>query len=303
MIQEKIARINQLKKDQNTLILAHYYVDEEIQKIADFVGDSYYLAQMATNAKETTLLMCGVNFMAESAKILNPEKTVLLPDLNADCPMAHMSSVDKIKNVRKKYSDVAVVCYVNSSIELKAHSDVCVTSGNALKIVKALPQKRIYFIPDQNLAYFIAQQLPEKEFIFNDGFCHVHAAITTEIVTKEKEKHPKAEILVHPECSPNVVALADYVGSTSGIIKQAGNSPAKEFIVLTEIGVLFELRKRYPDKSFYTPTNLMTCPDMKKLNLDKVLQTLENKSPEIIINKALLEQAKQALDSMMDLAN
>ena len=303
MIQEKIARINQLKKDQNTLILDHYYVDEEIQKIADFVGDSYYLAQMATNAKETTLLMCGVNFMAESAKILNPKKTVLLPDLNADCPMAHMSSVDKIKNVRKKYSDVAVVCYVNSSIELKAHSDVCVTSANALKIVKALPQKRIYFIPDQNLAYFIAQQLPDKEFIFNDGFCHVHAAITTEIVAKEKEKRPKAEILVHPECSPNVVALADYVGSTSGIIKQAGNSPAKEFIVLTEIGVLFELRKRYPDKSFYTPTNLMTCPDMKKLNLDKVLQTLENKSPEIIINKALLEQAKQALDSMMDLAN
>lgn len=303
MIQEKLDRINQLKKDQNTLILAHYYVDEDIQKIADYVGDSYYLAQMATKAKEATLLMCGVSFMAESAKILNPQKTVLLPDLNADCPMAHMSSIEKIKNIRRKYPDVAVVCYVNSSMELKAYSDVCVTSANALKIVKALPQKYIYFIPDQNLAYFIAQQLPQKQFVFNEGFCHVHAAVTKEILEKTKDQHPQAEVLVHPECSPSITALADYVGSTSGIIAQAGTSPAKEFIIVTERGVLFELRNRYPHKSFYTPGNLMVCPDMKKLTLDKVLKTLETKSPEITINNTLLKHAKQALDSMMDLAN
>ena len=188
-MEDKILRekIEALKKQKNAVIMAHYYVEDDVQELADYIGDSYYLSDMATRIDADIIVLCGVKFMGESAKVLNPDKKVLLPAADADCPMAHMAEIDKINEVRKQYDDVAVVCYVNSTAELKAASDVCVTSANALKIVKELPNKNIFFIPDQNLAHYIADKLPEKNFIFNDGFCHVHHTITTEQIKAAKQ--------------------------------------------------------------------------------------------------------------------
>ena len=221
MSETVIEQINRLKKEKNAVILAHYYVDGEVQAIADYVGDSYFLAKKATTVDADVILFCGVSFMGESAKILNPQKKVVMADKNADCPMAHMVDELKIKEVREQYPDVSVVCYVNSTAEIKALSDVCVTSSNALKIVKNLPNKDIFFIPDNNLGRYTAEQIPEKHFIFNDGFCHVHKSIHKEELLKAKEAKPEAVVVAHPECTPDVVALGDYVGSTSGIIDYA----------------------------------------------------------------------------------
>ena len=201
--------IQKLKKEKDAVILAHYYVDGEVQEIADYVGDSYYLAEIATKVPESTIIFCGVSFMGESAKILNPKKRVVMADGHADCPMAHMVDVDKIREVRNEYPDVSVVCYVNSTAEIKAESDVCVTSSNALKIVKNLPNKDIFFIPDENLGRFVASQLPEKHFIFNDGFCHVHTSIHKEELQKAKEAHSEALVLTHPECTGDILELSD----------------------------------------------------------------------------------------------
>ena len=209
-----IDKIREWKRERNAVILAHYYVDDEVQAIADYVGDSFYLSKVAAKEEAETILFCGVSFMGESAKILSPQKTVIMPDMQADCPMAHMADIEKIQEMREKYEDLAVVCYINSTAELKMYSDVCVTSSNALKIVKALPNQHIYFIPDENLGRYIASQTPEKTFIFNDGFCHVHKEIAAKQVMAAKEAHPHAQILVHPECTPDVTAMADYIGST-----------------------------------------------------------------------------------------
>ena len=229
---QKKLRIEELKKEKNAVIMAHYYVEDEVQEIADYIGDSYYLSDVATRIDADVIVLCGVVFMGEGAKILNPDKKVLIPAADANCPMAHMATVEKIQEMREKYDDLAVVCYVNSIAELKAASDVCVTSANALKIVKALPNKNIFFIPDQNLAHYIADQLPEKNFIFNDGYCHVHHAVTADEILEAKKQTPEALVMVHPECKPEVTALADYIGSTSGIIDFATKSDAKEFIVV-----------------------------------------------------------------------
>lgn len=299
---EKIARIEHLKKEKNAVIMAHYYVADEVQDIADYIGDSYYLSEAATKIDAETIVLCGVSFMGESAKILNPGKTVLLPDDNADCPMAHMATVERIEEVRAKYEDVAVVCYVNSTAELKAASDVCATSANALKIVQALPNKYIFFIPDQNLARYIADKLPEKHFIFNDGFCHVHHTITAAQIQAAKKARPNAEVLVHPECKPEVTALADYIGSTSGIIAYSQKSNASEFIVVTEMGVMHELQKRSPGKKFYTAGNMQICPNMKKITLDKIIAALENKAPTVELKEDFMKKALAPMERMLELA-
>lgn len=299
---EKKARIEQLKKEKNAVIMAHYYVADEVQDIADYIGDSYYLSETATKIDAEVIVLCGVSFMGESAKILNPGKTVLLPDDNADCPMAHMASVERIAKIRAQYEDVAVVCYVNSTAELKAASDVCVTSANAFKIVQALPNKHIFFIPDQNLARYIADKLPDKHFIFNDGYCHVHHTITAEQIRAAKEARPAAEVLVHPECRPEVTALADYIGSTSGIIAYSEKSSASEFIVVTEMGVMHELQKRNPDKKFYTAGNMQLCPNMKKITLDKIIAALENNDPQVKLDKNLMKEALAPMERMLELA-
>jgi quinolinate synthase len=216
--------------------------------------------------------------------------------------MAHMATVERIQEVRSTYDDVAVVCYVNSTTELKAHSDVCVTSANALKIVKALPNKNIFFIPDQNLAHYIAAQLPEKHFIFNDGYCHVHHTVTAEQIMQAKAARPDAEVLVHPECKPEVTALADYIGSTSGIIAYAGKSKASEFIVVTEMGVLHELKKQNPGKKFYVAGTMQVCPNMKKITLDKIIAALESGTPAVNLEAGFMEQALAPMQRMLKLA-
>ena len=240
--------------------------------------------------------------MGESAKILNPSKTVLVPDADADCPMAHMATVERIEEVRREYEDVAVVCYVNSTAELKTCSDVCVTSANALKIVQALPNKNIFFIPDQNLAHYIADKLPEKNFIFNDGYCHVHHSITAEQIQAAKAARPDAEVLVHPECKPEVTALADYIGSTSGIISYSEKSSASEFIVVTELGVMYELQKRNPNKKFYAAGNMQICPNMKKITLDKIIAALENNAPAVELQEDFMKKALAPMERMLELA-
>lgn len=297
-----LEEIKKLKQEKNAVIMAHYYVPDEIQDIADYVGDSYYLSDMATKVEADTIILCGVSFMGESAKILNPEKRVFLPAGDADCPMAHMATVERIEEVRAEYEDVAVVCYVNSTAELKTHSDVCVTSSNALKIVKALPNKNIFFIPDEHLGRYIAEQLPEKNFIFNDGYCHVHATITKEDILRAKEARPNAKVLVHPECKTEVVKLADYVGSTAGIIDFATKDDAAEYIISTEMGVFHELKRRNPGKKFYAAGNMQICPNMKKITLEKVRDALLGKTKEVILEKDFLENAHKPLIRMLELA-
>lgn len=268
--------IEELKREKNAVLLAHYYVDDAVQEIADYVGDSYYLAKVALKESKDVICFAGVSFMGESAKILNPGRTVIMPDQLADCPMAHMVDPEKIRKVREEYDDLAVVCYINSTAEIKSYSDVCVTSSNAMKIVKALPQKNIFFIPDENLGRYIGSKLPEKNFIYNDGFCHVHTSITADNVKKAREAHPDAEILVHPECTMDVVELADYVGSTSGIIDYATASDADKFIICTEMGVLYELKQKNPNKTFYSVGHRQFCPNMKRITLENVRDTLRD---------------------------
>ena len=240
--------------------------------------------------------------MGESAKILNPEKTVLMPDMQADCPMAHMADVKRIEQVRKEYDDVAVVCYINSTAELKTHSDVCVTSSNALKIVKSLPNKNIFFIPDENLGRYIATKVPEKNFIFNDGFCHVHKGVTVAGLKAAKKAHPGAEVLAHPECTLETLELADYIGSTAGIIDYAGKSDSKEFIIATELGVLYQLETNNPGKKFYSAGSTQTCPNMKKVTLEKVRDCLRDNTGVVEVSDEKRTEALKPLSRMLELA-
>lgn len=299
---ELTQEIEKLKKERDAVILAHYYVDEQVQAIADYIGDSFYLSRIATQIPQKTIVFCGVSFMGESAKILNPEKTVLMPDTLADCPMAHMADPDVIEEMRQKYDDLAVVCYINSTAELKIHSDVCVTSSNALKIVRSLPNKNIYFIPDENLGRYIASQVPEKHFIFNDGFCHVHKSITKENVLKAKAAKPDALVLVHPECTLAVLELADYIGSTSGIINYATESDAKDFIICTEMGVLYELKLKNPDKHFYSVGHRQFCPNMKRVTIDKVRDCLAKNAPQAEVDEEKRTLSQIPLKRMLELA-
>lgn len=294
--------IEELKREKNAVLLAHYYVDDAVQEIADYVGDSYYLAKVALKESKDVICFAGVSFMGESAKILNPDRTVIMPDQLADCPMAHMVDLDKIQKVRDEYDDLAVVCYINSTAEIKSYSDVCVTSSNAMKIVKSLPQKNIFFIPDENLGRYIGSKLPEKNFIYNDGFCHVHTSITADNVKKAKEAHPDAEILVHPECTMDVVELADYVGSTSGIIDYATASDADKFIICTEMGVLYELKQKNPNKTFYSVGHRQFCPNMKRITLENVRDTLRDMKNQVELDETLRLDAKKALDEMLRIA-
>lgn len=297
-----VEEIQKLKQEKNAVILAHYYVRPEVQDIADYIGDSFYLSRVATELSESTIVFCGVSFMGESAKILNPDKTVLMPDPAADCPMAHMADVESIKKVREEYEDVAVVCYINSTAALKEYSDVCVTSANAVKIVKALPNKNIYFIPDRNLAHFVADQVPEKHFIYNEGFCPTHERMEEDEVLEQKALHPEAEVLAHPECNQGVLKHADYIGSTKGIIQYATASEKKEFIICTEEGVGYELKRQNPEKQFYYPKSVPVCPNMKKVTLDKVLHVLQTGENEVHVDAELREKTKLPLERMLQFA-
>ena len=295
-------KILKLKKEKNAIILAHLYQIPEIQEIADYVGDSYYLSQVARDAKEDLIIFCGVKFMAESAKVLSPEKTVILPAPNAGCPMADMAEVEDVEEMIKKYPDAFKVCYINSSYEVKALCDASVTSSSALNIIKNIPNKQILFLPDQNLGGYLSEFFPEKEFILWRGFCPTHHRITAEDIIKAKEEHPNVKVLSHPECSKEVRDLSDYIGSTSGIINYATECEDKEFIIATEEGVLHQLKKKNPDKKFYFP-EVMVCPNMKKTSLQDVYDALDGKKEEVILDEEIRKKALTSLENMHKLGN
>lgn len=296
---DKKEKLNELKRRHNAVILAHYYAPADVQEAADYIGDSFLLSQTAARLDNPVICFAGVRFMGESAKILCPDKTVLLPEAGADCPMAHMADPEEIAALRERVEDLAVVCYINSTAELKCCADVCVTSSNALKIVRSLPNKNICFIPDRHLGQHIAASLPEKRFFFFDGCCHVHTGITPEQVRAVRKAHPGIPVLAHPECRPEVLELADYIGSTSGIIGRASSCSAEELLICTEQGVLRELRKNCPGKTFYFPGENCVCPDMKQITLDKVIRSLETLSPEVTVSEEIRRKAWPPLARML----
>ncbi|MFA7686079.1 MAG: quinolinate synthase NadA [Candidatus Gracilibacteria bacterium] len=295
-----IGKINKLKKVKNAVVLVHNYQRSEIYEVADFIGDSLELCKKAAETDAKIILFCGVNFMAESAAILNPEKKVILPYLDAGCAMADMVNVRDLRLFKKKYPKAKVVCYINSSAEVKAESDVCCTSSNAVKVVKALKEREIIFVPDKNLADYVQKQAPEKKIIPWQGFCPVHHSLTKEYILDVKKTYPNAEILAHPECRPEVLELADHVASTSGMIWCARNSKAKEFFVLTECGMTERLSRELPDKKFYGLCNM--CFDMKKNTLPAILQCLEDEKPVMRVDKKVALKAKKAFDRMFEAA-
>ncbi len=294
-------QIERLKKEKNAVILAHYYAPSEVQEIADFVGDSFYLARKAKESEKDIIVFCGVRFMGESAKILNPNKKVLMPDLSADCAMAHMVRDGIIEEMRAKYEDLLVVCYINSTTELKCKSDVCVTSSNAVKIVKRLDSKNIFFIPDKNLGAYVKAQVSDKNIILNDGFCPIHAKITAQQVLEEKKKHPNAKVLTHPECEEEVVKLSDYIGSTADIIAFAKADSGTEYIICTEDGVDYKLISDNPEKRFYYPSPRPCCRDMKLNTLKSVLDVLTNEDNEVTVPEEIQKRALLPLEKMLEL--
>jgi quinolinate synthase len=291
--------IQQLKKERNALVLAHLYQRGEIQDMADFVGDSFDLSRRASQTQADVIVFCGVYFMAESAKILNPEKTVLLPVLEAGCPMADMVTAEDVLRLKERYPQAAVACYVNSSAEVKAASDICCTSSNAVRIVRSLPQKQVIFVPDRNLGSFVALNVPEKEIILFQGFCPTHERVTMEDVQKAREARPDALVLVHPECPPAVVAAADFAGSTAQILEYAGKSDCMEFIIGTEEGLLHRLNKLNPEKRFWLLSPRLFCPNMKKTSLDDVLYSLENNVYSIALDEETEKRARHSLERML----
>jgi len=290
--------INALRKQRKAVILAHYYQPGDIQDIADFVGDSLQLAQQAARTDADVIVFCGVHFMAESAAILSPEKTVLLPEPSAGCPMADMVEANRLREAKAKLPGVKVVCYVNSSAEVKAESDICCTSSNAEKIVQSLGKEEILFVPDGNLGGYIAAKTNRKINLW-PGFCPTHHRLAREDILKAREEHQGAKVLVHPECREEVWREADYVGSTAGIIKYAENSTDTEFIIGTECGILHELTKRCPGKQFYMASAHMICPNMKKISLQKVKDALSNMAPVVTVSKEIREKAVCALERML----
>jgi len=302
MTNSKPEEIERLKREKDAVILAHYYVEPEIQAIADYIGDSYQLSKTAKDLPNKTIVFCGVTFMGESAKLLSPEKTVLMPDMAADCPMAHMVKKEDVDKARAEYGDLAVVCYINSTLEIKSWSDVCVTSSNAVKIVKNLPNKNIMFIPDKNLGSFVAGLVPEKNFVLIKGHCCVHEFMSADEIIRQKNKHPDAKLLAHPECNDKIRNMADFIGSTSGIIDYATKSDEKEFIIATETGINYVLKQKNPDKRFYYPATRPLCAQMKKNTPDKIIHVLKTGENAVSIEEKYIERAKATLSRMLELA-
>ncbi len=296
---DEVQRIKELKKERNAIILAHNYQRGEVQDIADFVGDSFGLSQKASLSEAEVIVFCGVDFMAESAAVLNPDKSVLMPELSAQCPMAAMITPELLRKEKEKYPDAKVVCYVNTPAGVKAESDICCTSSNAIKVVNSLKEEEIIFVPDKNLALYVASHTKKKIIPWN-GYCPTHHLILPGDILLEKEEHPGAEVLVHPECRPDVVALADRVLSTEGMLKYAGLSTSKEFIVGTEVGLLHRLKKENPGKTFIPATEYAVCPNMKMTTLQSIIRALERKEHVIKVPEDIRIKAKRALDRMLD---
>lgn len=300
MIKDFQDKILKLKKQTDTCILAHSYMSEEICEIADFTGDSYALSVQAKSAPQKNIIMCGVRFMAETVKMLSPEKRVFLANSQAGCPMAEQMEREVISEVKKKYPDYAVVAYINTTAQLKAIADVCVTSSSAVKICRAIPQKNILFIPDINLGTYVKAQVPEKNFKLLSGGCPTHARVEKEEALSAKKEHPNALFLVHPECRPEVVALADFVGSTKGIMDYAQNSSHNEFIIGTENAIVQHLQYKCPDKKFYPLSKDLVCHNMKITTLADVISCLEGDGEEIVMDENLRLQAVKCINKMIE---
>lgn len=298
----KQEEIQRLKAEKDAVILAHFYVEPEIQEAADYIGDSFKLSRIAKELPNQTIVFCGVSFMGESGKLLSPGKRILMPAPDADCPMAHMVTKEEVERAREQYPDLAVVCYVNSTAEIKSWSDVCVTSANAVQIVRNLPNRNILFIPDRNLGRFVAQRVPEKNVILVNGFCPIHEAMKAQEIEDLKRAHPKALVLAHPECNEGVLAAADYIGSTSGILAYAKESGGEEFIIGTETGVLHELKKQNPDKRFFVPATPPVCHDMKKITLDQIIHVLKTGEHGADVDGQYATLAGASLERMLMLA-
>lgn len=294
------AEINVLKKERKAVILAHYYQRPEVQDIADFVGDSLQLSQQAANTDAEVIVFCGVHFMAESAAILSPNKVVILPEQKAGCPMADMVDADGLRAYKKRVPGVQVVCYVNSSAEVKAESDICCTSSNAVKVVESLKGDNILFIPDENLGRYAAKILG-RSLLFWPGYCKTHDRLSKEDIQMAKNAHPLAKVIVHPECREDICEEADYVGSTAGLIKYAQSSEDQEFIVGTESGILHRLHQVCPDKKFYLASERLVCPNMKMTTLEKVRDALKTLSPCVTVDEEIRTKAKAALERMLAL--
>jgi quinolinate synthase len=296
-----VEKINKLKKERNAVILAHCYQPVEVDLVADYVGDSLYLSQIAAKTDAEIIVFAGVYFMAQSAKILSPNKKVLLPNKNAGCKMADMIDLDKLREFKKQHPNIPVVCYINSTAEVKSECDICCTSSNAIDIVKSLNTKEVIFVPDKNLGNYVQSQLPDIKIHTYNGFCPVHNQITVEDINLMKKMYPNAKIFTHPECKTEVIELSDFVGSTSQIIKKVENSSDNEFIIVTEFGVVERLGRDYPEKSFYLVSNKAVCKDMKLHKLEDILSALQNEEYEININDDLRERAYLPIKRMLNL--
>lgn len=297
---EVVERINRLRKERNAVILAHNYQIGDVQDIADFTGDSLGLSQEAARSGAEVIVFCGVHFMAETAAILSPQKTILLPDAGAGCPMADMITAPELRDWKARYPGRPVVCYVNTTAEVKAESGVCCTSSNAVRVVKSIPDEEILFVPDKNLAAFVARQ-SRKKIIPWDGYCYVHDQILAENVRSAKQVHPQAEVWVHPECRPEVVDLADRAISTGFMVKAARETRTAEVLVGTEVGILHRLRKENPRTAFFPVKESALCSNMKKITLVKVLQALEEMKYKIEVPEDVSRAARGAIEKMISL--
>ena len=294
-----IEKIQELKKKHNAVILGHNYQLPEIQDIADYTGDSLELSKIAARTDADMIVFCGVYFMAETAKILSPKKTVLIPDKNAGCPMANMINVEELRDFKNQHPGVPVVAYVNTSADIKAEVDICCTSGNAINVVKNMDSDKVLFVPDKSLGSYVAKMVPEKEVICWQGFCPTHHRILAVDVVKAKREHPNALVVSHPECNFDVVALSDIVDSTSGMIRRINESTEKEFIICTERGLIHQFQKTNPDKVFYNPSPLNICPNMKKITLEKLLWCLEDLKYEITLSDDIIARSRNAMEKMI----
>jgi quinolinate synthase len=292
-------KILALKQERNAVIVAHNYQIDDVQALADMIGDSFALSKYCASIPQDVIVFCGVHFMAESAKILSPQKTVLLPEIHAGCPMADMVTAEDLRALKRDHPNAAVVCYINTSAAVKAECDICCTSSNAVKVIQSLAEAEIIFVPDKNLGNYIAKKVPEKRMIIWDGFCVTHHRVTLEEVQKAKEAHPDAVLLVHPECRPEVVELADFVGSTRQIIDFAAASKEKKFIIGTEMGVLYSLKRNNPEKTFYLLSQGLICPNMKKTRLESVYTALTEMRYAIEIEEEIMIKAKTTLERML----
>ena len=295
---EIVEKILALKKERNAVILAHNYQLGEVQDIADFVGDSLELSQDAAETGAGVIVFCGVRFMAETASILCPEKVVLLPDVNAGCLLADMITAEQLRAKKKEHPQAVVVCYVNSPAEVKAESDICCTSANAVRVVESLDAREILFVPDQYLGHYVSTKTGKKMILW-PGFCPTHARIRPEKIRELKREYPQAKVVVHPECTPEVIALADEVLSTGGMCRYAQRDDVREMIVGTELGIIHRLKKENPGKRFIPVSEQAICPDMKLITLEKVLWSLEDMSPEVNVPEGIRLRAKVAVDKML----